>query len=197
MKRNRMMRIASFLLLAVLATTCAISGTFAKYTSGFEASSSARVAKWDVELGGTAGDQTLNKEFTFDLFATVYDTVDDGGDGVADDETDVDGALIAPGTWGSVSLTLTNDSEVNATYTVAFTQTGVAVPVQFSTEKDGTYKDIDAFNASGALAMKGGSANITLFWRWAYEGDNAADTALGLAPGDVTVKLNVTVTQAD
>lgn len=197
MKRNRMMRIASFLLLAVLATTCAISGTFAKYTSGFEASSSARVAKWDVKLGGTAGDATLDKVFTFDLFDTVYDTVDAGEDGVADDETDVADDRIAPGTWGSVSLTLTNDSEVNATYTVAFTQTGVAVPLQFSTTKDGTYTDISAFNASGALAMGGGTANITLFWRWAYEGDNAADTALGLASGDVFVNLNVTVTQAD
>ena len=46
MKKNTMMRVASALLVAVLLTTCAISGTFAKYVSSAETSDTARVAKW-------------------------------------------------------------------------------------------------------------------------------------------------------
>ena len=93
MKRNRMMRIASFLLIAVLATTCAISGTFAKYTTEYEATSSARVAKWDVKLSETSGGSAL-ASFDFGLFDTIKDTA-------GADEADVNANLIAPGTSGS------------------------------------------------------------------------------------------------
>ena len=48
MKKNLMMRIASFLLVAVLISTSAISGTYAKYVTADDATDSARVAKWGV-----------------------------------------------------------------------------------------------------------------------------------------------------
>lgn len=50
MKKNFMMRAASALLVAVLLSTCTISGTFAKYTTEDSASDTAQVAKWGVEL---------------------------------------------------------------------------------------------------------------------------------------------------
>ena len=50
MKKNKFMRLASCLLVGTLLTTCAISGTFAKYTTQDAANDSARVAKWGVEL---------------------------------------------------------------------------------------------------------------------------------------------------
>lgn len=50
MKKNKMMRAASALLIAVLLTTCAVSGTFAKYTTSETGSDTARVAKWGVEV---------------------------------------------------------------------------------------------------------------------------------------------------
>ena len=50
MKKNKMMRVASALLVAVLMTTSVISGTFAKYVTTDSASDEARVAKWGVEL---------------------------------------------------------------------------------------------------------------------------------------------------
>ena len=50
MKKNRMMRVASALLVAVLLTTCAISGTFAKYVTTESGSDFARVAKWGVNV---------------------------------------------------------------------------------------------------------------------------------------------------
>ena len=65
MKKNRMMRLASALLVAVLLTTCAISGTFAKYVTTASASDTARVAEWGVEIVATTDaffDDTYNKE---------------------------------------------------------------------------------------------------------------------------------------
>jgi len=50
MKKNRMMRVASVLLVAVLLTTSAISGTFAKYVTAADVADSARVAKWGVTV---------------------------------------------------------------------------------------------------------------------------------------------------
>ena len=52
MKKNRMMRAASALLVAVLMTTCTISGTFAKYTTSATGSDAARVANWGFESDG-------------------------------------------------------------------------------------------------------------------------------------------------
>ena len=50
MKKNKMMSAASALLIAGLLTTCAVSGTFAKYTTSETGSDTARVAKWGVEV---------------------------------------------------------------------------------------------------------------------------------------------------
>lgn len=48
MKKNKMMRIASILMVAVLVSTCAVSGTFAKYVTSDSGSDTARVAKFGV-----------------------------------------------------------------------------------------------------------------------------------------------------
>ena len=50
MKKNKMMRLASGLLVAVLLTTSMISGTFAKYVTTESGSDSTRVAKWDIDF---------------------------------------------------------------------------------------------------------------------------------------------------
>jgi hypothetical protein len=68
MKKNKMMRLASLLLVCVLLTTSVISGTFAKYTTSYTANDTARVAKWGFDQA------TLS----FDLFAATYDDSVDG-----------------------------------------------------------------------------------------------------------------------
>lgn len=50
MKKNRMLRMASALLILTLLTTSVIGGTFAKYVSTGSVSDTARVAKWGVEI---------------------------------------------------------------------------------------------------------------------------------------------------
>ena len=72
MKKNRMMRLASILLICVLLTTSVISGTFAKYVTADTGSDNARVAKWGVELIVT-GDN---------LFSNSYNGVDDNANKV-------------------------------------------------------------------------------------------------------------------
>ncbi len=50
MKKNKMLRMASALLVLTLLTTCIIGGTFAKYTTSGTATDTARVAKWGVKV---------------------------------------------------------------------------------------------------------------------------------------------------
>lgn len=53
MKKNKMMRTASGVMVATLLTTGVISGTFAKYVTEDSANDTARVAKWGVNLAVT------------------------------------------------------------------------------------------------------------------------------------------------
>jgi len=96
-----MMRIASCLLIAVLMTTCVISGTFAKYTSETSVSDNARVAKW-----GWNG----SNEITLDLFndTAFSDTGVQGTDLDSDGEAD---AVVAPGTAYTATVTFDPEEE--------------------------------------------------------------------------------------
>ena len=81
MKKNKMMRIAGGLLIAVLLTTSIISGTFAKYVTTGSAADEARVARFGVTVTGSGS-----------LFAKNYYSVKSGSsnnaapDGTADDD---------------------------------------------------------------------------------------------------------------
>lgn len=193
MKKNRMMRIAAFLLVAALLSICVVSGTYAKYTSKITGTDTARVAKWDVKVGGeTAG---VNNVFMFELFKTITET-----DGTA--ETDInptDDQIIAPGTQGSFVISLKNDSEVTAEYTVDFKETNTAgIPIKYSLDGN-TWGTMDSIDVSAAVKLTiGETKNITVYWQWAFVGDDAKDTALGLdGTAIVTVAANVTATQVD
>lgn len=116
MKRNsKVMRIAVVLVALVLATSCFVGSTFAKYVTKGEASDSARVAKFGVEIDTD----------DFEIFSEDYDTDDAtySTDITTSVETSVDGEkLVAPGTAGDFgSFGLTGTPEV-------------AVKVEFSLE---------------------------------------------------------------
>jgi hypothetical protein len=196
MKKNVMMRVASALLVAVLMTTCAISGTFAKYTSTTTGTGSAKVAKWAFVVNGNP----IADTFTFDLIDTLYEY-----DGVTA-ETDVKGTLLAPGTAGSFDIVLTNESEVTAKYELTLTETITGLPgtvaaadfpVEYSTDNAHWSTDITNAVASGVINY-GNSATITVYWRWVFEGNDIIDTALGTAGNvQVTVAAKVILTQVD
>ena len=221
MKKNTK-KVATMLLVAVVAVgSYFVSGTYAKYTSEFSGSGEAGVAKWSWTINNTAFTTaaSVSEEFTFNPFETIKDS--DGSN-----ETDVDETsatkLIAPGTSGTVTLDITNNSEVNAVYKVEFTAANTSnVPLQYSLDGTNWTDNIatlnigtDPSNSNGpvAIAMNGGTAaQKTLYWKWVYEngtGDtltanDAADTELGFAANDsetrptVEVTAKVTVTQVD
>ena len=125
MKKNVMMRVASLLMVCVLATTCGISGTFAKYVTSGSSNDSARVAKFGVEVeanfsglfaqGYKVDDSTAANESE----ATVWTNVKT--DGVNFDN------LVAPGTAGELAdftVTGTPEVDVRVTYDATLTLTG-------------------------------------------------------------------------
>ena len=195
MKKNIMMRLASFLLIAVLLSTSVISGTFAKYVTANSGSDSARVAKWGVEV--TAEGTT---------FATAYAREDDSLDTTAASRVGVNSVaanedVVAPGTSGSmttIKITGTPEVAVQVTYQVDnFDLTGWEV--------DGVYycpliitvngKDINgldythagAFESAVVEAIEGFSTyyeagtplgnnsdhTLAVSWRWNFENTEA------------------------
>lgn len=93
MKRNKMMRVAATLGVAVLLTTGALSGTLAKYITSADGSASARVAKWGIVMNST-GSST---------FKDSYDS------SVATSKTGEN--IVAPGTSGSAVYAVTGTPE--------------------------------------------------------------------------------------
>lgn len=132
MKKNIMMRLASGLLVAVLLSTCAISGTFAKYVTTASGSDTARVAKWGVEVSAN-----------FDnLFSETYTTTkawegDDGNSVVSSGLTTTDSAqagedVVAPGTNGTLAdftVTGTPEVDVAVTYDATLTLSGWEIDI--------------------------------------------------------------------
>ena len=108
MKKNKIMRIASVLLVAVLLSISAISGTFAKYVSTAEKTETARVAKWGVNL-----------EVTGSSFNTQYKIAEAATDPannaiIYSVDSSNSNNVVAPGTKdnGGVTFTISGEPEV-------------------------------------------------------------------------------------
>ena len=197
MKKNVMMRVASVLLVAVMLTTCVISGTFAKYVTSDDATDTARVAKWGV---------TVSVEGT--LFATTYKSVGNSNiPGVSGDDaaaltvvsSDTD-KLVAPGTQSNAKgfvFTLSGDPEVDVNVDIdlavtneimvpagtvinaSYTSGADYYPIIFTLKKDGTSvatgkaSDIQDYFDDISTTYNANEMNITgeyvLTWAWAIE----------------------------
>ena len=213
------MRLASFLLIAVLMTTSVISGTFAKYISTASGSDTARVAKWDVvykdNVNGGEVDISGNDTVSFDLFNTVYEA-----DATTAEEHVAKGTgtmIIAPGTGGKFAFTVTNNSEVDASIDLVLSASASTLPIEYSLDGTTYYDDFTEINAANAaIALKyisGGTTtkDITVYWRWAFTGaqstnftstqtdttDTAAGVAAQTADQAITVTATITATQID
>ena len=209
MKKNRMMRLASILLVLVLLSTSVISGTFAKYITTNSASDSARVAHWGFEKPASV---------TFDLFDVSDDT------GVA-----VDG-LIAPGTTNEVTFTLINADAATApevAYKITVDTTGTTDSLSAELEEALSFKldnkDYATWgelvtaiktlsgDASGSKKYAPGTDVPAAFtngtthkisWTWAFErNDDEGDTSLGnnaIADlEELNLAIKITIEQID
>lgn len=220
MKKNKMMRAASALMVAVLLTTSVISGTFAKYVTSGSGSDSARVAKWGVTVTGTA-----------DTFKETY-AKDDSNFTLAANTVVSTEDVVAPGTSGSMAAFAINGTPEVAVR-VAFEGTldlgdkwvanggvyycPIEITVGDTPFKGTAYGSADEFEtavnnkiatysqdyvAGTDLSTIGANAPA-ISWKWAFEGnDDVKDTYLGdqAALGNAaTISLDVTVkvTQID
>lgn len=116
MRKNNMLRLASVLLVAVLLSTCAVAGAFAKYQTILpNAKDEARVAKWGVKIAGTGnifdsaygeGDVAVARDH-----ASVTVRSEVGTDNKIDD-------VVAPGTKGTLAqLSVIGKPEVDVRVT--------------------------------------------------------------------------------
>ena len=132
MKKNTMMRVASVLLIAVLLSTCAISGTFAKYVTSGSSNDFARVAKFGVTVKG----------FT-DMFAKTYkDTYTNVAAEITVESSTLED-VVAPGTQGTLTGFDINgqpEVDVRVSYSVdVFTMENWEVDLDKDGVMDGEY----------------------------------------------------------
>ena len=199
-KDNKLAKLTVLVLLVTLAALILVSSTYAKYTTKLTGSDSATVAKWSINAENNVTD----------LFAASYTNVKAGT---------ADKAIIAPGTEGEYKFKITGSVETAHTLKVAAEGTdGINTsdysPIVYTFQKDSEaaqtctsfddllskINDID----DGTTTHNAGDLNsstYTIGWKWAFEGDDAKDTALGTAAaaGEKTVSLSVdiTATQVD
>lgn len=224
MKKNVMMRLASFLLVAVLISTTAISGTYAKYVTAAESIDQARVAKWGVEI--TANGSTFANVYATDdtTVATIANSVYNASEDNASED------LVAPGTKGNmVMMTISGKPEVavSVTYEANFSVGNWVVDGTFycplvitvgEKKFDGkTYTDAETFETAVKKAIEEYSKKYghnfdltkakapTVSWEWPFStgvNNDEKDTKLGNQaadgnPGKVTLSINTIVTQID
>lgn len=217
MKKNRTLRVSALLLALTLITTCFVGGTFAKYITSDDATTTARVANW----GFKSTSMTLNG-----LFSTDYTNVK---------SNDAD-LVVAPGTTGQKEFAFHYDDangakpEVAYTFTVDTTDSaidnGLKAELLWSLDDEDydltwdqlltEIKTLSGDNtgtkqyAAGELpaAFANDTTNHTIYWKWIFEDgadeqekatSNAADTALGNAAtlDEVTLKITITAAQVD
>ncbi len=209
MTKNKAMRLGSVMLVLALLTTCAISGTFAKYTSSSTTQDNARVAYW----GFAKSDAT-----TLSLFDHKDGNVTSGG------EVDGVSKVIAPGTKNDGVTISFNYTPLNTT--VKAPEVAYSFDVTATNEGDTTFLDsadgfkwtlkvgteeksvattaallselnklsvasVSAGTLPSTIANTDGSLKtVTIGWSWDYEADgeetaktarDTQDTGLGNA----------------
>lgn len=205
----------SVFVIALLLLLVAVIGfggyTMSKYISSKSDKGTANVAKWGFEVTAK-GDGLFGKEYKYDAGkkASVVNTASgvtltvsaaSAGEGTTRSN------LVAPGTTGSMTFSITGTAEVKSKievsltgndvvlkYTTATVTDGVYAPVKWTLKKNGetnalvnngSFKDLQdglaglnaTVDANGTYA---GAGEYTIEWAWAFDGGNdALDTFLG------------------
>ena len=190
-KRKNNGKLTVYILLITVATLIIVASSYARYTTTISGSDEAIVAKFDVSAKDLT--ETIN----------LFDCIDE--DAVLDSD-----GLVAPGTKGSFTTILNNDSEVTVSYALSITETNSDnIPIVYSLEEGGTYVSASEFAnltlAKGTLDFTGTtkenpvtSKELTIYWKWEIDGDNEIDTDLGKAAADAddnaTIRPNAQAT---
>ena len=194
-KENKLTKVAIFALLVAIIAIILVSGTYARYTTQLTGTDSVQIAKWAWNVSGadiTSGITT----YKLDLFSTIKDT-----DLTA--ETDVAAKRIAPGTRGEFTIVVTNNSEVNAQYSVSFAENNpIGAHIEYST--DGfNWAPVESLDVPVTAVAQGATVNVPIKWRWAYnlsDQQNEDDTLVGFnaqTPSTIEVEATLNLVQVD
>ena len=157
MKKNKMMRVASFVLVAVLLSTSVISGTFAKYTTQDGASDVARVAKWGVELqvvGNLYGDTYKDTIVKEDDAGLTVQSVDKTADLVAPGTKNDEGFTFSLKGKPEVAGTITTTMKIQNVFLKAGTY-GLMIPVDSGLITEANYDEFsDLYYKDGSNYVK-------------------------------------------
>ena len=208
MKKNIAVRIAAFLFILTMNSTCVFATTFAKYTTKGEATDEARVAKWGVTVvvqndgGSFQTDYDVNEKEKTVSSAVVGESRD---------------KLVAPGTSGHlVSISVTGTPEVSTKVTrnvdINFKNWRISYknaegkdveefycPIVITYKIDnGEEKSISGLNYTSAADFQNAldavfdlttnntyspntnlAKSLEISWAWAFTGNDVKDTALG------------------
>lgn len=132
MKKNKLLKIACAMFALCLITTCVIGTTLAKYTTGGATQDSARIAKWGVTLA-IEGDDMFNNEYT-------------GTNGNVTVKSSDTLKLVAPGTSGSATFSISGTPEVACKIDIEFTGKDIVLPV-------GEYEDYTTEEAEDTFTL--------------------------------------------
>lgn len=206
MKKNRMLRLASALLILTLLTTSVIGGTFAKYTSTGSVSDTARVAKWGVEIktsgtlysdayakavtdadsGETSGNLPAEwkQETTFDTLSVASASVSDKTENIVAPGTKSYANGLTFGLAGTPEVAVKVSANITAEDIFLAKGTyGVLVPATVS-DKDSLKKVIDS-NSNGVYSLATGST--TTYSKVTDADSYNADTDYFILTNKVTV----------
>ena len=226
MKKGVFPRIAAVLMILTLLSTCAISGTFAKYVTSGSTTATARVAKWGVTIEASNADDS-GAPFK-NSYATNGEVTNLKGETIENAVLSTE-AVVAPGTsggLGAINVTGTPEVAVNIAYTVTelkfenwtVNETEFYCPLVFTigettitgTEYASDTELVEAlrtaiegfsdnYEAGTDLSTLSDPNNVSITWEWSFDGEDEKDTALGNAetPATISLELTVTVTQID
>ena len=128
MKKNIAARIAAFLFILTMISTCAFATTFAKYTTSGSATDEARVAKWGVTIAVTGND----------AFSPFYDS-EQNPTVKASTTTNV----VAPGTSGDLaSVSVSGSPEVSSKVSI---DVSLSLKNWYISYKDAEGNDVEEF----------------------------------------------------
>lgn len=200
-RKNKKMLVAVAMILMIALVAGMGAMTYSRYiTTSTTNSPTATAAKWNYVINANATNLfgAAYKEGNADTVATLTET----GDVVVRAASTA--KVVAPGTSGSMTITVDGESEVLAKFTVSIAATkeihfDTYYPIKWKFN-GGTYKDIEELNgALSALEAKATwdnedevfkfSTTYTISWEWAFESGaddaakaatNARDTLIGL-----------------
>jgi len=226
MKHNLFLRVGLLLLVATLAMSSIFvaSGTAARYVASGTTSAQAMVASFNVTVSGDKLTADNAAAVTAGNFGSQLKEQDAMTNETTDHVSVVAPvSLIAPGTGGKIEISIANLSQVGVLITLEPGSGGndLGGKLQFCADAAKTGATFGALSAvlkdvvenhpkyiddpdigTGIFLAPSetltGAGALPFYWRWLFSsGDDAGDTALGIAPVQASIPIKVTATQAN